>query len=431
MDHTAAVIAQGVKDVVRLGFDLKGLSIRMTTKGVNEGLFRLGTRGTKQIIIRAETGRLRASTVKAMSKGKPPWWTSDELANVMHHELGHMLHTTFRGTGNTWAATPMKGAGRKIARKVGRYAQTKPREFVAETFSGLVRGNVYDADVLMLYQRLGGAIAKSWKPMFEGAAKTVVKVVKKKVPRKAAVKKIAKKRVVKKKRIGKRTRFPRRGLVAPSRRMKKPAKKYKPQTKPAPKFKPREREPFVASEIEELSKEAKLVIQKFERKVHAETQEFMFAVDKDGKVLLSKKGGKTYVSFNVEEQGLLQDAVLFTHNHPLVAAAGEDLALNSFSLNDLRMASMAKIKEFRAVGINRLQQRIVFRVDATAKTQSVGRIERIYGEELEKIQNLAVRMWQAGKVETKGELMEWLSHTLIKRVTAKLEWRYHRFVEGL
>lgn len=47
-----------------------------------------------------------------------------------------------------------------IALKVSRYAATGPHEFVAETWTGLIRGIKYDARVMRLYEMLGGAEVK-------------------------------------------------------------------------------------------------------------------------------------------------------------------------------------------------------------------------------------------------------------------------------
>jgi len=56
------------------------------------------------------------------------------------------------------AKVPIRWDGRSkvIASKVSRYGASSPNEFVAETFAGIVLGKTYSADVMSLYDDLGG-----------------------------------------------------------------------------------------------------------------------------------------------------------------------------------------------------------------------------------------------------------------------------------
>ena len=47
-------------------------------------------------------------------------------------------------------------AQHRIAWRVSRYAATAPREFVAETFAGLVAGMAFPPEVIALYHDFGG-----------------------------------------------------------------------------------------------------------------------------------------------------------------------------------------------------------------------------------------------------------------------------------
>jgi hypothetical protein len=61
------------------------------------------------------------------------------------------------------------------ARKVGQYATTNGDEFVAEVFSGLVSKRKYSANILKLYQDLGGPIPQAWTRIFIEADKKLAR----------------------------------------------------------------------------------------------------------------------------------------------------------------------------------------------------------------------------------------------------------------
>jgi hypothetical protein len=75
------------------------------------------------------------------------------------HELGHFLHHR-NDRAKFWDLNfaEWSGATAATAAKVSQYAADNPREFVAETFLGIVYGRQYPADVLALYADLGGAV---------------------------------------------------------------------------------------------------------------------------------------------------------------------------------------------------------------------------------------------------------------------------------
>jgi hypothetical protein len=100
------------------------------------------------------------------------WSTNDPLAPIAH-ENGHWLHyqnapppdvvaprsfvadgVTYPGF--TWAGKDIPSGAQAIAAKVSRYAATMPKEFVAETYTGLRAGRSYDEDVMDLYRLFGG-----------------------------------------------------------------------------------------------------------------------------------------------------------------------------------------------------------------------------------------------------------------------------------
>jgi hypothetical protein len=88
------------------------------------------------------------------------WVVTDD---VFTHEYAHNSHMKSLGQEKTTNYIKNKfGSGeiaekeKSIAGKVGRYAQTDPLEFVAETFTGHIHGKKFDADVYELYKKYGG-----------------------------------------------------------------------------------------------------------------------------------------------------------------------------------------------------------------------------------------------------------------------------------
>lgn len=93
--------------------------------------------------------------------------------NYLNHELGHLLHQeTCKNYSKMGKVSEYLGRNEKVseitkefvdsksmqntARKVSRYAQTSPLEFVAETYAGLIDGRTFDNDVMALYKKYGG-----------------------------------------------------------------------------------------------------------------------------------------------------------------------------------------------------------------------------------------------------------------------------------
>jgi len=77
--------------------------------------------------------------------------------NPIIHEVGHLEHQ--KASPNSYDANSTWSFGNKnteITSKVSRYAQTNPKEFVAEVFGGVLSGKTYPPDVMGLYARLGG-----------------------------------------------------------------------------------------------------------------------------------------------------------------------------------------------------------------------------------------------------------------------------------
>ncbi|MFF4792916.1 hypothetical protein ACFY2M_24790 [Streptomyces sp. NPDC001276] len=79
------------------------------------------------------------------------------VEGVLDHEGGHAAHRAWNGSVfHDLTATTFIGDGAGIAHGVSEYASQDPREFVAEVFTGLLRGRSYSRQVLDMYKALGG-----------------------------------------------------------------------------------------------------------------------------------------------------------------------------------------------------------------------------------------------------------------------------------
>jgi hypothetical protein len=88
-----------------------------------------------------------------------------------------------------------------------------------------------------------------------------------------------------------------------------------------------------------------------EQKIYTQRYESAYAYTPDGKEILSRDGERYAVKLEFEEYAKLKGAI-FTHNHPRgwdVAADDPRREGNSFSLSDVKVASVVKLKEVRAV----------------------------------------------------------------------------------
>lgn len=84
-----------------------------------------------------------------------------------------------------------------------------------------------------------------------------------------------------------------------------------------------------------------LAVRKFEKVIRGRTvNEVGAAIDKSGKVVLSKIGAKDYIKFTDSEMQIIRNKIL-THNHPTGY---------SFSVDDIRLSAGSQLKEIRAVG---------------------------------------------------------------------------------
>jgi hypothetical protein len=89
------------------------------------------------------------------------WWSTGNALGRADHEIGHARHHA--ALGDAYFEPKYRGAFKgdtlkKIKADVSGYAATRPVEFVAEVYSGLKAGKIYDAKILSWYSRLGGVM---------------------------------------------------------------------------------------------------------------------------------------------------------------------------------------------------------------------------------------------------------------------------------
>ena len=87
------------------------------------------------------------------------WFSSDDIDHIIHHEVGHAKHLERAGIDryNEVKARKFTWAEKKVIEQhVSRYGATKPIEFVAEMYAGLVSGREYNIEVSLLYLSFGG-----------------------------------------------------------------------------------------------------------------------------------------------------------------------------------------------------------------------------------------------------------------------------------
>jgi hypothetical protein len=198
MKDTASGLLRSFDDVAKQGFNTRRLKAEIWLEKMSEwsdrelyGAFSRLNPGTARAKAVLGFGNRRhkewAKVVRAEGwsparerQGLSGWWASDLTQQTFQHEIGHAFHwqslgePLFQKMRDNWNWV-MSRTGhaadielKMIARKVSTYAQDNPVEFVAETFTALIRGRRLPDDVLTLYKQLGGPISAKWRPRFRG-----------------------------------------------------------------------------------------------------------------------------------------------------------------------------------------------------------------------------------------------------------------------
>ncbi len=89
--------------------------------------------------------------------------STDKVDHSLIHETAHLRHfknanKEFKTLNQTYKQkSAFTEAERKLINSsVSKYASTDPLEFIAETYTGLKDGIVYDENIMALFERFGG-----------------------------------------------------------------------------------------------------------------------------------------------------------------------------------------------------------------------------------------------------------------------------------
>lgn len=100
------------------------------------------------------TTALRNGRADAVSGMVNPGFTKGSVTTI--HEIGHLLHAHARGDDFHDPAGNLTGAAPAVSGQVSGYAGMNKKEFIAETFAGLMVGRHYSTAVMTEYLALGG-----------------------------------------------------------------------------------------------------------------------------------------------------------------------------------------------------------------------------------------------------------------------------------
>jgi len=145
-------------------------------------------------------------------------------------------------------------------------------------------------------------------------------------------------------------------------------------------------------------------------------------IDKNGKVLIDKRGMAFNVGFTQDESNLMKDAIM-THNHPRGWGYRENQLGrigNSFSIDDLTLAITSNVAEIRAVTPN---YTFVMRRPKNGWGVSVKDFKSIYDKENKKLEDEFTRRIFKGTL-TIEQAKATHFHVLTKRISKKYNWEY-------
>ncbi|PDW02286.1 phage minor head protein [Candidatus Viridilinea mediisalina] len=164
-----------------------------------------------------------------------------------------------------------------------------------------------------------------------------------------------------------------------------------------------------------------------EDRIRAQRFESAFAVDRMGRVLLQKDGGKREVSFTRQEMGTLRGGigVVFTHNHPdgwRFQPNDPRFAGNSFSKADLQFACTTQLSELRVVTPTR---RYYLRPPAKGWSEATWNTEMkaFYEKAYKAVQADLIRKVKDG-IMTLAEKDAATDHEILLRVASKFGMSY-------
>lgn len=102
-----------------------------------------------------EAGEFWENSADLLRSGKKPWFNWDRPGEAIVHEIGHARHGVERFN-EYLSSKSLTAAQKQIALRVSRYAATNSAEYVAEVYTGLIRGEQFSQEILSLYQEFNG-----------------------------------------------------------------------------------------------------------------------------------------------------------------------------------------------------------------------------------------------------------------------------------
>jgi len=88
------------------------------------------------------------------ASAKAGYFSTDDPAHTIHHEIGHMVHS--RAVGERYDSIKNAQIPGAISDEVSRYGKHNGLEFVAEVYAGLFAGKKYSESVMRVYDLYGG-----------------------------------------------------------------------------------------------------------------------------------------------------------------------------------------------------------------------------------------------------------------------------------
>lgn len=121
-------------------------------------------RGERQIYINPAARMFTTGDpeAEAQEQARDRWWAIGSTRALVDHEIGHARHHENLGD-QAYAEEALRqpfdvDTILKISAEVSSYAATSPVEFVAETYTALVHGKTFGAEIMAIYKGLGGVI---------------------------------------------------------------------------------------------------------------------------------------------------------------------------------------------------------------------------------------------------------------------------------
>lgn len=158
-NHTIAVLGalKGMGFAVRLG--------ELSTEkfiGMNSNAIGGGGQGRIQMNPSTLISAVKGQAASQAINEQPKWFTTNDPAHFVTHELGHVLHESGGGFKNRDVKEAKFQQMKDKLPDVSTYGKTDYQEFVAEVFAGKVLGREFSKETMDLYKEFGGPVHYQW-----------------------------------------------------------------------------------------------------------------------------------------------------------------------------------------------------------------------------------------------------------------------------